>query len=214
MSDPRLPLFPLSLVLLPGEPVPLHIFEPRYKDMVRVCLDEERPFGIVHAAASGVAEVGCTARIQRVVQRYDDGRLDIVVVGERRFRVVEVCRDHSYLCAETEPVVDVEPAAPSAARERVIARHMKLLEFAGEAVRPSLYDADVPVSFIVGRRAGLELDGRQRLLDLRSEAERLGFLSDHLGEMLRRVRRARDVQERARGDGHAGAPPDPGPPPA
>ncbi len=214
MSDPRLPLFPLSLVLLPGEPVPLHIFEPRYKDMVRVCLDEDRPFGIVHATATGVAEVGCTARIRRVVQRYDDGRLDIVVVGEERFRVVDVCRDHAYLCAETEPVDDADPSVSQAARERVIARHMKLLEYAGEPVQPGLYDADVPVSFVVGRRAGLELDGRQRLLDLRSEAERLAFLADHLGEMLRRVRRARDVQERARGDGHAGPPPNPGPPPA
>lgn len=207
MPASRLPLFPLSLVLLPGEPVPLHIFEPRYKEMTRVCLDEERPFGIVRASPDGTAEVGCAARIARVVARYPDGRLDLVAAGESRFRVVRLHRDLAYLTADVEAVEDVPGDAPVADRERVVARHMKLLEMAGETVHPDAYAAGPEVSFVVGRRAGLDLDGRQRLIEMTSEAERLAFLAEHLEALLRRVRRAHDVRDRARGDGHAGPPP-------
>lgn len=207
MPDVRLPLFPLRLVLLPGEPVPLHIFEPRYKEMTRWCVDEDQPFGIVQASEGGVATVGCTARIHRVVRRYDDGRSDIVVVGEERFHVDAVHRDLAYLTADATFLAD-EPGDDAAARERVVARHMKLMELAGETVRPERYAGVVPVSFVVGRHAGLDLDQRQHLLELTSEPERLGYLADHLRDLLRRVRRTRDVRERARGDGHAGLPPE------
>lgn len=208
MPDSHLPLFPLSLVLLPGEPVPLHIFEPRYKEMTRVCLDEQRPFGIVRASPDGTAEIGCAARIVRVVTRYPDGRLDLVAAGESRFRVVRLHRDRPFLTAEAEVVEDVPGDAPATDRERVVARHMKLLELAGETVHPDAYAAGPEVSFVVGRRAGLDLDGRQRLIEMTSEAERLAFLAGHLEGLLQRVRRAHDVRERARGDGHAGPPPD------
>ncbi len=214
MPDSRLPLFPLSLVLLPGEPVPLHIFEPRYKEMTRVCIDEQRPFGILRASPDGTAEVGCAARIARVVTRYPDGRLDLVAAGESRFRVVRLHRDLAYLTADVDPVEDAPGdgpgEAPVADRERVVARHMKLLELAGEAIHPEAYAAGPAVSFVVGRRAGLDLDGRQRLLEMTSEAERLRFLAGHLDALLRRVRRAEVVRDRARGDGHAGPPPEMG----
>ena len=204
MSDFRLPLFPLGLVLLPGEPVPLHIFEPRYREMVRVCLDADRPFGIVYASAQALAAVGCTARIRTVATRYDDGRLDIVAVGEDRFRVVEVHRDRPFLTTDTEPVEDAEPDAPARLRQRVVARHMKLLEMAGETVRPALYDEPFPLSFVVARNAGLDLDGRQALLAMDSESERLTTLAEHLGQLLLRIRAARKVSTLARGDGQAG----------
>ncbi|HEX8386321.1 MAG TPA: LON peptidase substrate-binding domain-containing protein [Rubricoccaceae bacterium] len=212
MTDPRLPLFPLGIVLLPGEPVPLHIFEPRYKEMVRVCIDDDRPFGIVYASASALADVGCTARIRTVATRYDDGRLDIVAVGEDRFRVLHVHRDRAYLTTDTEPVEDADPAAcgTARARQRVVARHMKLLEMAGEAVRPGLYDEPFPLSFVVGRNAGLDLDDKQALLAMDGEEERLAFLADHLGRLLMRVREAKKISTLARGDGQAGGVPEPG----
>lgn len=201
----RLPLFPLGLVLFPGEPVPLHIFEPRYKEMVRVCLDADRPFGIVYASEDRLAEIGCAARIQRVLTRYEDGRLDIVAVGEERFRVEQVRRDQPYLTGDVTPVADATPAPDtSAVRERVIARHMKMIELAGETVRPGLYDAGPATSFVVARRAGLDLDARQRLLEMTSEPDRLVALDAHLDELLRRVQRAKTVQSLARGDGHTG----------
>ena len=197
---------------MPGEPVPLHIFEPRYREMVRVCLDADRPFGIVYASAQALASVGCTARIRTVATRYDDGRLDIVAVGEERFRVVEVHRDRPFLTTDTAPVEDAEPGAavPARLRQRVVARHMKLLELAGETVRPALYDEPLPLSFVVGRNAGLDLDDKQALLAMDSEVERLTTLGEHLGRLLLRIREARKISTLARGDGLATGFPEPG----
>lgn len=212
MPTDRLPLFPLGLVLLPGEPVPLHIFEPRYKEMVRVCLDDDRPFGIVYASESALAEVGCTARIQRVATRYDDGRLDIIAVGEYRFRIAEVYRDQTYLSAEIEQIDDADPADDEAARQQAIARHMKLLEMAGEEPRPSRYDRPGPASYVIGRNAGLDLADKQRLLEMESEAARIRYLSDHLGALLVRLEKARALRTLAQGDGQADGFPDLGDP--
>lgn len=199
----RLPLFPLGIVLLPGEPVPLHIFEPRYKEMVRICLDADRPFGIVYASESSLAQVGCTARIQRVAARYRDGRLDIVAVGEERFRIHEVHRDRPYLTADVEGVEDGGEAAGPDVSQQLIARHMKLLELAGESPRPDRYDEVASLSFHVGRNAGLDLADKQSLLEMTSESERARYLADHLGALLVRLEKARDYRNRARGDGHA-----------
>ena len=203
MPDDRLPLFPLGIVLLPGEPVPLHIFEPRYREMVQVCIDGDRPFGIVYASEEKLAEVGCTARIERVAARYDDGRLDIVAVGEDRFRVEAIHRDRSFLTADVEPVEDAAADDDAGAREAAITRHMRLLEMAGEEPRPGRYEQDVPVSFVIGRNAGLDLADKQALLEMAAEAERIRYLSEHLGGLLRRLEKARTFRDRARGDGSA-----------
>ena len=208
MSDDRLPLFPLGVVLLPGEPVPLHIFEPRYKEMVRDCIDGDRPFGIVYASEERVADVGCTARIERVAARYDDGRLDIVAVGEQRFRVDEIHRDLAYLSADVEAVEDAAADDDAGARQAAIARHMKLLELAGGEPTPLRYDQAIPVSFVIGRNAGLDLADKQRLLEMDREAARIRFLSEHLGELLVRLEKAREFRDLARGDGHADGMPD------
>ena len=203
MPDDRLPLFPLGLVLLPGEPVPLHIFEPRYKEMVRLCIDGDRPFGIVYASESRLAGVGCTARIERVAARYDDGRLDIVAVGEARFAVDEIHRDLDFLSADVSPVEDADPADDLRARRTAIARHLKLLELAGEEPDPQRYELGLPVSYVIGRNAGLDLDDKQALLEMPREADRIRYLSRHLGRLLVRLRKAREFRDLARGDGHA-----------
>lgn len=199
----RLPLFPLGIVLYPGEPVPLHIFEPRYREMVRICLADDRPFGIVYVSETALAPVGCTARIGRVLTRYDDGRLDIVAMGEQRFRVVEIHRDQPYLTADVEAYACLdEEGVDAEARERVITQHMKLLEMAGETIRPGLYEGAPCVSFIVARNAALELEQKQRLLEIPTENERAAFLIEHFRDMLTRVEHARQVHRLAQGDGH------------
>ncbi len=208
MPDSRLPLFPLGVVLLPGEPIPLHIFEPRYREMVQVCLDADQPFGILYASEAALATVGCTARIRKVAARYDDGRLDIVAVGEERFAIEEIHRDRSFLTADTRPVGDAAHEDDVAARQQAIARHMKLLELAGKTPRPSRYGREGPVSFVIGRSAGLDLRAKQQLLEMDSEASRLQFLADHLEEMLVRLQKAREIRDLARGDGYAGGFPD------
>ena len=94
MSD--IPLFPLNVVLMPGAPLPLHIFEDRYKQMVNECLEQESEFGMVFADESGTRKVGCTAKIVELVERYDDGRMLILVEGSRRFRLNNVLTGKPY----------------------------------------------------------------------------------------------------------------------
>ena len=103
---PLLPLFPLELVLLPGTPLPLHIFEPRYKEMIRECLASHADFGVVRALEEGIAEIGCTAEIITVTKEYPDGRLDLICEGRKRFEVLAFNRDRSFLQAEVLIVPD------------------------------------------------------------------------------------------------------------
>lgn len=109
--DALLPLFPLDVVLFPGTPLPLHIFEPRYKEMIGECIAGERPFGVVRAIEDGLAEVGCTAEIVTVVKEYPDGRLDLVTEGRKRFELLRVNEERSYLQGEIL-VIEDEPGAP------------------------------------------------------------------------------------------------------
>jgi Lon protease-like protein len=97
---PLLPLFPLELVLLPGAPLPLHIFEPRYREMISECLEHNRNFGVLRAKEESIAEVGCTAEIIAVTKKYPDGRMDIVTQGRERFEVLQLNQERSFLQAE------------------------------------------------------------------------------------------------------------------
>src|SRR5690349_7215503 len=94
-----LPLFPLDLVLFPGATLPLHIFEPRYREMISECLDQKKSFGVLRAKEDGVAEIGCTAEIITVTSKYPDGRMDIVTEGRERFEVVQVSQERAFLQA-------------------------------------------------------------------------------------------------------------------
>ena len=97
---PLLPLFPLEVVLLPGTPLPLHIFEPRYKEMIGECRAGNQPFGVVRAQDEGIAEIGCTAEVVNVTKEYPDGRLDLIAVGRQRFEVLELNQERSFVRAE------------------------------------------------------------------------------------------------------------------
>ena len=112
-----IPLFPLDVVLFPGTPLPLHIFEPRYKEMIGECLAQQRAFGVVRAVEQGLAEVGCTAEIVSVVKEYPDGRMDLVTEGRKRFELLRVNQDRSFLRGEVL-VVEDEPGTPSKKRLR------------------------------------------------------------------------------------------------
>jgi Lon protease-like protein len=119
-----LPIFPLELVLFPETPLPLHIFEPRYKEMIGECQAQKAPFGVVRAVEKGLAEVGCTAEILEVTKRYDDGRLDILTEGRRRFEIRRSTRTApscappctSSTTRRARPVPARSPAPPSCNR--------------------------------------------------------------------------------------------------
>jgi len=201
-SIDSLPLFPLGLVLYPDEQLPLHIFEERYKDLTHYCLDHDVAFGIVLADDGRIADVGTTARIDRVVTEYPDGRMDIVVTGEERFRVLEVHDRKSYYTADVD-VLEETPADPDLdLKERVITQHMKLLELAGRTVRPDLYDDVEHLSFVLAQNAGLDPSQKQQVLQFDSETERVRYLIEHFESLIPRVEQTEDLRRRIRSNGH------------
>lgn len=197
-----LPLFPLDLVLYPNERIPLHIFEERYKDLTEYCLDHDVAFGIIRAENETLSEVGTTARIQEVLTQYEDDRLDIEVVGEERFRVLEVHNEKSYRTADVALVDDEQEAPDPGLRERVITQHMKLLELAGRTVRPDLYKDEEMLSYVLAKNAALSKKQKQELLGFTSENERLRYLIDHFEALIPRVEQKEDVHRRIRSNGH------------
>jgi ATP-dependent Lon protease len=201
-SIDSLPLFPLNLVLYPGERLPLHIFEDRYKELTTYCLDHDIAFGVVRSDGDAMAEVGTTARIQEVVTRYEDGRMDIVANGEERFRLLKVHEQKSYYTADVELLEDREERADLALKERVITQHMKLLELAGRTVRPDLYQNVSMLSYVLAQNAALEEEQKQELLELNSENERIRYLVQHFETLIPRVELKEDVHRRIRSNGH------------
>jgi len=199
--EPLIPLFPLDVVLFPGTPLPLHIFEPRYKEMIGECLAQHRTFGVVRALEQGLAEVGCTAEIVTVVKEYPDGRLDLVTEGRKRFEVIRVNQERSFLQAEVLMIAD-EPGAP--AREdtdRAIHLHSELLAIAG--ARQDLSAADPSLlSFYLAGSLPLDLDFKQKLLALRSEPERLSELIRYFETIIPSLRRVASARKKAGGNGH------------
>lgn len=183
------PLFPLDIVLLPGVPLPLHVFEPRYKEMIEECLEEKKPFGVVRASSEGVAEIGCTAEIVEVTKKYDDGRMDILTRGVNRFEVIQVNDERSFLQAEIA-VVDDEPGRPAAQMVKEAVRlHAEIVKLAGTEAEGPEESAD-NLSFLLAGSLPLDLDFKQKLLSTLSEAKRLEAVVGYLEAVLPGLRRA------------------------
>jgi Lon protease-like protein len=184
-----LPLFPLDLVLLPGVPLPLHIFEPRYKEMIAECLEQKKPFGIVRASEEGVAGIGCTAEIVSVTKKYDDGRMDILARGVNRFEVLEVNQERSFLQAEVM-VVEDEPGEPSTQMiEQAVRLHAEIAKLAGSE-SGSAGESGSNLSFLLAGSLPLDLDFKQNLLTTLSEEKRLEAVIQYLRAVLPGLRRA------------------------
>ena len=186
-----LPIFPLELVLLPGVPLPLHIFEPRYKEMIAECLEQKKPFGVVRASSDGVADIGCTAEIMSVTKKYDDGRMDILTRGVERFEVIQVNEDREFLQAEISVVQDEdEPEKPSSEMvAQAVRLHAEIAKLAG--TEPSGPDEQAgSLSFLLAGSLPLDLDFKQNLLSTLSEAKRLEAVVGYLEAILPGLRRA------------------------
>jgi len=212
-GEPLRPIFPLDLVLLPTERLPLHIFEPRYKAMVRRSLAEDAPFGLLWMNEGIQANVGCWAEIDSILREYPDGRRDLLVVGRDRFRVRSI-REHEdgYLEAETEPLVDFEPGDPEA--------RALLLQLFAECHRLSVARAAPPGSgpveaeldeqlieptdgytFLLAARIELPPSDEQELLESESESSREHLLLAHLAQLRPRLQLQLETLERVRGNG-------------
>ena len=189
-----LPLFPLDLVLFPGLPLPLHIFEPRYKEMIGECLEERKPFGIVRASEEGMASIGCTAEIVSVTKKYDDGRMDIVTRGVRRFEVIEVNQERSFLQAEVLFVEDEDSQPPEELVDHALRLYTEIRKLAADESRvgASIQARQDPqnLSFQLAGSLPLDLDFKQKLLATLSEAKRLEAVVGYFQAVLPGLRRA------------------------
>ena len=197
-----LPLFPLDVVLLPGMPFPLHIFEPRYQEMVNDCLARKEVFGVVRIKEDGVASVGCTAEISSVAKKYDDGRMDILAQGRRRFEILEVDKARSYLRAEVIYLEDDPGQATHDEMTRAGKLHAEIMELAGAETESTTPIDNAQLSFYLASSLPLDLDFKQSLLAMTSEPERIRAVITCFETILPNLRRSVQVRKKASGNGH------------
>ena len=200
MSD-LLPLFPLDLVLFPETPLPLHIFEPRYKEMIGECLREKRPFGMLRSNGQKIARAGCTAEIIDLLRTYPDGRMDILTMGRRRFQLTELNDERSFFRGSVEFFEDESgSSADDGLKQSTIAMHAELEKLAAlDALR---FDAENPyLSFQFAAHLPVDLDFKQALLEMRSESERLHVLLDYYAKIIPKLQAMNFGKKRAGGNG-------------
>lgn len=197
----RVPLFPLGLVLLPRMPLPLHIFEERYRIMFDHCIREDQPFGVVLQTGSTVQSVGCLARVENVINRYDDGRLDVLTVGTERFRIHATHHDRPYLEADVEAVVDIDPGETGGRNLPELVRSAidDLREFAhvaGYTVDTGVIDKldYEELSFLMATTDVFSTSEKQELLEMRCTATRI----DRAARALKESRERRSMVQRIR----------------
>ena len=194
------PLFPLELVLLPEEVVPLHIFEERYKLMIGSCLEEDSEFGIIWLADDGLRDVGCSARVAQVLDRMDDGRMNILARGERPFRLNRRIEELPYPAGDVEFLDDDYEDADTDLLEEAHERYADLVEHVTDE-RPA--ETQLAELDAYGMAATIELSAapKQALLEERSEAARLRVVRELFDLARQRLEQAARTNELARSNG-------------
>ena len=193
-------LFPLELVLLPSERVPLHIFEDRYKELIGECLAHEGEFGLVFADERGLREIGTLAAVTDVLERFPDGRLNVLVEGRERFRLVELTKGRTFHTAEIERVGDDEDAPDDGDVERALEQFAQLKEITSSEVDDPDPNAG-PLSFQLAARVDFGAEVKQQLLEQRSEARRMHVIAELLENAVRTIVLEQEVLERASQNG-------------
>jgi Lon protease-like protein len=203
-------LFPLDLVLFPETPLPLHIFEPRYKEMIAECLQEKEPFGVVRVLpgkdVNRLAEYGCTAMVVDVLRTYPDGRMDILTAGRQRFELMEINEDRDFLRGEVELFDDDSEEAVTHVelaqmRSRALELNSELLLLA-DIEEPALDKDSEVLSFHLAASLPVDLDFKQSFLEMRSEHERMQTLLDYYSKIIPKLKMMAVGRKRAGGNGH------------
>jgi Lon protease-like protein len=193
-------LFPLGIVLLPTERVPLHIFEPRYRELIAECLEEDGAFGLIYADEEGVREIGTLARVADVLERFEDGRINVVVEGGGRFLVERLTRGRSFMTAVVEPFEDDPIEIDEEAVARAVGAFRALAALAGAETEPP--DETSPqLSYELTAQVELAPAAKQDLLESRSEQERLVLVADLLDLARQALIAARALGERSKRNG-------------
>jgi len=193
---PELGLFPLDVVLLPTERAPLHIFEPRYRELIGECLAQEREFGLVLGDRDGLREIGTRAAIVEVLDEFPDGRLNIVIEGRERFRLVELTEGRAFTTGEVEALADEDSISERKQREIVLELYREVAELVEADVDEPDPDSGV-LSFEVAARVDFGVERKQELLELTSEPERLTRVTDLLRQASDGIKLERELAERA-----------------
>jgi Lon protease-like protein len=203
MRPDRIPLFPLNVVLLPGADLPLHIFEPRYLEMVERCLKEKCEFGVLLALPKGVARVGCTAEIIEVVQRNADGTVDILTIGREPFRVIEFLEEQPLAEGHVDYLEDRDIPPNMTLRRELIELyetcHTLVFEDYPKNTDPT---ESTQLSFLVAGSLPMDLLWKQQILELRSEADRQERLVGYLRAWAPHLQKTGVMRQRAGGNGH------------
>ncbi len=195
-----LPLFPLQVVLFPGGPLPLHIFEERYKEMIGEAIRDQTEFGILLVTGNGLSTVGSTAVVEKVLHEYPDGRLDIMTRGKRRFELLLVNEERNFLRGSVEFFEDDDPAvADPEARDGALHAYDEFRGLVPEA--PPAPTENPQLSFALAEPIE-DPAFRQSLVIARNEADRLRRLAEYFRKFSAKEKRTRDVKDLASRNGH------------
>jgi Lon protease-like protein len=196
----ELGLFPLGIVLLPTEQLPLHIFEDRYKELIGECLVDEGEFGLVYADDDGLRDLGTRARVVEVLTRFEDGRLNILVEGGERFRLTELTDGRSFNTGLVTPLDDVDDVADAAAVDEALRLFGLLRELTESEV--DVPERDLPqLSFALAGKVELPADEKLSLLGETSERARMELVHELLAKAVLAAQRVRRASERAATNG-------------
>ncbi|HEY4939436.1 MAG TPA: LON peptidase substrate-binding domain-containing protein [Actinomycetota bacterium] len=195
---PDLGLFPLDLVLMPGERIPLHIFEPRYRELIGECLDNLTEFGLIYRHGVALSPVGTRARVEGVLERFPDGRFNVVVTGTTRFRLVEETTGRSFITAR---VGELDEIGDRPSELEIAACLAAFAETQARAEVPELDGTPQGLAFAVAAAVGLPNEVKQELLEMLSERDRIVRLTDALTGSAGADIRAREIERLASGNG-------------
>lgn len=196
----ELGLFPLGIVLLPTEQLPLHIFEERYKELIGECLDSDAEFGLVYADDDGLRDLGTRARVTDVLTRFEDGRLNILVEGGERFRLTELTDGRSFSTGRVAPIMDDDDPAEAPAVEEALRLFEQLRELTASEVDAPANDTP-QLSFALAAKVELPADDKLGLLAETSERARLELVQDLLTNAVLTAQRVKRASERASTNG-------------
>jgi ATP-dependent Lon protease len=203
MSAVRIPLFPLNVVLFPGQAVPLHIFELRYREMTRHCIDTQSCFGILFVNDGKMARTGCSALIVKTLKEYEDGRFDILTVGQSAFHLIHTHEEKLYSEGDVEYLEEdftgADPALSARLEQMCNQCHQVLY---GQGAPQFEAQAGNSLAYHVASELPLEAVFRQSLLEVRSEAKRQERLAARLVEWLLQLQQRDRVRTKAGGNGH------------
>jgi Lon protease-like protein len=194
------PLFPLGLVALPTEAVPLHIFEERYRTMIGQSIDSESEFGIVWMSDDGLRDIGCACEVEQVLEEMDDGRFNVLTRGTRPFRVLERQGHLAYPAGVVEFLDDAEEEVDDEALKRARAVYADLVKRATDR-EPEQSELDELDAYAMAATVDFGLDAKQGLLELRSENARLRLVTRLFRAATKRLDFVDRAQTRARSNG-------------